>query len=96
MRKGLLTRDARMVERKKYGRRGARRGSGKAQSGEACGDPNADGRQRGFLTGLMADVLAAVPEADRPATVKHLTALAKLGPRRLAAILTAPGHDGQE
>ena len=36
----------------------------------------------------MADALAAVPEADRPATVKHVAALAKLSPAKRAAIQT--------
>ena len=36
----------------------------------------------------IVDALATLPEADRPAIVKHLTALAKLGPRKLAAIVT--------
>ena len=44
-----------------------------------------DGPDAPRLTAL-ADALAALPEADRPATMKHLTALAKLGPQKLAAI----------
>ena len=34
----------------------------------------------------MADALAAVPEADRPATVKHVTEQVKLWPDKLAMV----------
>jgi len=36
----------------------------------------------------IADALAAVPEADRPAVVAHVAALARLGPAKRTAILT--------
>ena len=41
----------------------------------------------------IIDALAAIPEADRPGIVEHLTALAGMSPERLAALLTLTRTD---
>ncbi len=49
--------------------------------------------QNGLDLDALADALAALPEADRPAVVAHVAALARLGPAKRAAILTLTDPD---
>ncbi len=44
--------------------------------------------QNGPDLAALADALAALPEADRPAVVAHVAALARLAPAKRTAILT--------
>ena len=50
--------------------------------------PHQHARLREPQLTALADALAALPEADRPAIVEHVNALAHMDPAKRAAVLT--------